>query len=126
MKSVVTLARTWDGSDYKPIYQIPAPTTREGINEIKEAVHRWIWKKAKGSRAIVDEFMDWRVLNWDMPDSVVCMIRAENHDTGHIKEFVYQRESDARKRLLKLKEENNITITVATHDEVILMTPTWL
>ena len=73
-----------------------------------------------------DEFMDWRVLNRDMPDSVVCMIRAENHDTGHIKEYVYQRESDARKRLLKLKEENNITITVATHDEVILMTPTWL
>ena len=38
-----------------------------------------------------DEFMDWRVLNWDMPDSVVCMIRAENVDTGHIKEYVYQR-----------------------------------
>ena len=73
-----------------------------------------------------DEFMDWRVLNWDMPDSVVCMIRAENVDTGHIKEYVYQRESDARKRLLKLKNENNITITVATHDEVILMTPGWL
>ena len=73
-----------------------------------------------------DEFMDWRVLNWDMPDSVVCMIRAENVDTGHIKEYVYQREADARKRLLKLKNENNITITVATQDEVILMTPGWL
>ena len=35
-------------------------------------------------------------------------------------------EADARKRLLKLKNENNITITVATHDEVILMTPGWL
>ena len=73
-----------------------------------------------------DEFMDWRVLNWDMPDSVVCMIRAENMDTGHIKEYVYQRESDAKRRLAKLKNENNISITVATHDEVILIKPSWI
>ena len=73
-----------------------------------------------------DEFMDWRVLNWDMPDSVVCMIRAENIDTGHIKEYVYQRESDAKRRLAKLKNENNISITVATHDEVILIKPSWI
>ena len=73
-----------------------------------------------------DEFMDWKVMGWDMPDSVVCMIRSENVDTGKIKEYIYQRESDARKRLLKLKNENNIRITVATHDEIILMTPSWL
>jgi hypothetical protein len=73
-----------------------------------------------------DEFMDWKVMGWDMPDSVVCMIRSENVDTGKIKEYVYQREADARKRLLKLKNENNIRITVATHDEIILMTPSWL
>ena len=70
-----------------------------------------------------DDFMDWRVLNWDMPESVVCMIRAENKDTGKIKEYVYQRESDARKRLTKLKSENNIVVTIATHDEILLMTP---
>ena len=58
-----------------------------------------------------------------MPDSVVCMIRAENKDTGKIKEYVYQRESDARKRLTKLKSENNIVVTIATHDEILLMTP---
>ena len=74
----------------------------------------------------VEEFMDWRVSSWDMPDSVVCMIRSENMDDGTIKEYIYQRESDARKRLTKLKDENNQRITVATHDEIVLMTPMWL
>ena len=78
-------------------------------------------------RAIeVEEFMDWRVSSWDMPDSVVCMIRSENMDDGTIREFIYQREGDARKRLTKLKDENNQRITVATHDEIVLMTPMWL
>ena len=70
-----------------------------------------------------EDFMDWRVLNWDIPDSVVCMIRAENTDTGKIKEYVYQRESDARKRLTKLKSDSNIIVTIATQDEILLMTP---
>ena len=48
---------------------------------------------------------------------------AENKDTGKIREYVYQRESDARKRLTKLKSENNIVVTIATHDEILLMTP---
>ena len=60
----------------------------------------------------VEEFMDWRVSSWDMPDSVVCMIRSENMDDGTVKEYIYQRESDFVRRLTKLKDENNQRITV--------------
>ena len=54
-----------------------------------------------------EDFMDWRVLNWDMPDSVVCMIRAENKDTGKIKEYVYQKQHAAENKISKLMKSGS-------------------
>ena len=70
-----------------------------------------------------EEFMEWKIAGWDLPDGIECIIRTMDTKTYKVKEYVYQRESDARKRLTKLKSENNIVVTIATHDEILLMTP---
>ena len=69
-----------------------------------------------------DEFMDWKVCGWDLPDSVECIIRSRNTRTNKVKEWIYERPADARKRLLKLKEDEDNDISVVTHDEIIHLT----
>ena len=38
-----------------------------------------------------EEFMDWKVCGWDLPDSVECIIRSHNTRTNKVKEWIYER-----------------------------------
>ena len=67
-----------------------------------------------------EELMDWKVMGWEIPSSVCCIMRAEHRETGKITEHVYTRPSAAANRIRKLIETNNIT--VANQDAVHLMT----
>ena len=44
-----------------------------------------------------EEFTQWKLAGWDLPESVVCIIRSE--ENGKIKEYTYQRECYAEDRL---------------------------
>ena len=73
----------------------------------------------------MDEFMEWRATQWELPSSVSALIRAQSHKTGKIKEYVYQQSKSAEKRVLALMddEDNLWDITMVTHDQVHQFTP---
>ena len=71
-----------------------------------------------------DDFMDWKMGGWEMPSSISCMIREKNIKTGKVKEYVYQRTHDAKKRAEKIMHEGKSEFIVCTHDEVHHMYPT--
>ena len=48
-----------------------------------------------------DDFMDWKIAGWRIPDAVLCIIREEDPKTGKVKEFTYKREHAARKKHMK-------------------------
>ena len=70
-----------------------------------------------------DEFMDWKMGGWEIPSSVSCIIREKNLKTGKIKEYTYQRTSEARKRARKIMDEAVSEFVVCTADEVHHMYP---
>ena len=69
-----------------------------------------------------EEFHDWKLCSWDLPDSVCCLIRCQNQLTGKTEEFVYQSEKAAGKRIQKLLEDQHNEITICDHDEIHLLT----
>jgi len=70
-----------------------------------------------------DDFMDWKMAGWEIPSSIVCIIRETNRQTGKVKEYVYQRESAAKKKARAIMAEGVSEFTVCTHDEVHHMYP---
>ena len=51
-----------------------------------------------------DEFMEWKTGGWELPSSVVCIIR-EQTKRGKIKEHVYKRSHAATDKIKKLMSE---------------------
>ncbi len=70
-----------------------------------------------------DEFMDWKLGGWEIPSSVACMIRETNLKTGKVKEYTYQRSSDAKRRARKIMDEAESEFIVCTSDEVHFVYP---
>lgn len=66
-----------------------------------------------------EEFEDWKIGGWELPSSVDCLMRCENLKTGKVKEWTYNRPAMARKKLLKLMEDENNVVTVCTADEIV-------
>jgi hypothetical protein len=65
-----------------------------------------------------EEFMDWRVGGWELPDGIECVIRARHKETYKVKEYVYQLAEYARRRVDRLMDAGDYDITIATHDAV--------
>ena len=63
-----------------------------------------------------DDFMDWKGQCWELPSTVVCLIREETV-TGKIKEHVYRREGSAKNKIRKLLERDAV-FTVCKHDAI--------
>ena len=70
-----------------------------------------------------DDFMDWKMGGWEIPASVVCMIRERNRKTGKVKEYIYSRESSAKKKARDIMDKGESEFIVCTHDEVHHMYP---
>ena len=64
-----------------------------------------------------EEVMDWKVHGWELPSSVVCIIRTTHPKTKKVKEYVYKRRHHAENKILQLKEDSNQEFVVTTHDE---------
>ena len=68
-----------------------------------------------------DEFMEWRVLGWEILPTHCCVIRART-DAGKVKEYSYKRWAAAEKKINKLMDDPDmIELTIADNDEVQLI-----
>ena len=68
-----------------------------------------------------EEFHDWKMCGWELPDSVFCVFRVENKTTGKVKEMVYQKPHAAHKKLLQLVDDPNIEVTVCDNEAIHLI-----
>ena len=65
-----------------------------------------------------DEFMDWKIAGWQIPNEVLCIIREEDPESGKVREFTYKREHAARKKTKEIMEAGYLfTICTANHLE---------
>ena len=65
-----------------------------------------------------DDLMDWKVANWELPDSVCCLIRVQDVETHKVTEYVHQSKGSAYKHLKRLMNTPKIDITVCDHNSV--------
>ena len=72
-----------------------------------------------------DEFMDWKILGYELPSSINCLIRERNLKTGKIKEYVYSRPMAARRKLEQRMASGDYEFTVCNEDAVHFLTPKW-
>ena len=90
------------------------------------------WKSFKDTPASYfeplsfDEFMDWKMAGWELPSSVSCIIRERNLTTNKVKEYVYNRTSDAKKRCRKIMDVGESEFIVCTSDAVHVMYPQYV
>ena len=71
-----------------------------------------------------DEFMDWKMLGWEIPSSVAAIVREQDLKTGEVKEYVYNTLSGANKRCKRIMKESKSEFLVCTHDDIAHMFPT--
>lgn len=69
-----------------------------------------------------DEFMINRVGGWDIPSSIVCIIRVQDIDTKKVSEFSYQRHHAAKRKVMELQEKR-CEITIADEDTIHWLVP---
>ena len=68
-----------------------------------------------------DEFMEWRILGWEILPTHCCIIRATSI-TGKVKEYSYKRWAAANRRITKLMDDiNMLEIVIANDEEVQLI-----
>ena len=86
------------------------------------------WKKIKAVPAeyfdalSVEDFMEWRLYNWEIPSSVACIIREENSVTGLITEYTYSKPSAAKAKVKQLMDAGH-DFVIANEEEVVDMKP---
>ena len=70
----------------------------------------------------VEDFFIWKLNGWDLPSSVLCVMRAEHKDTGKIKEHVYKSPKRAVNRLTKYMETGEWEVTAVSYTHLTLPT----
>ena len=71
-----------------------------------------------------DQFLDWKIHGYDIPDSVFGILRLEDKKTGKITEKFYSSPHHARRCLDKSLKENK-DITLCTMDGIYHLTPSF-
>tara|TARA_R100000781_G_scaffold83643_1_gene51490 strand:- start:429 stop:740 length:312 start_codon:yes stop_codon:yes gene_type:complete len=70
-----------------------------------------------------EEFLDWKIGGYEIPDHIACIIRAKNLETGKIKEHVYQLRHAAKKKCRKLMNTGAYELTIVQRDTVHVLYP---
>ena len=65
-----------------------------------------------------EDFHDWRLCQWELPENVTCIIRCKDTRTQKVEEFVYQNVRAAGVRIEKLMQNPFHEITIADADEI--------
>jgi len=68
-----------------------------------------------------EEFFEWRVHGWEIPEPHLCVIRVYNRDTQRVSEYSYKKVSAANKCIEKLTKNPANEITIADDDEITLL-----
>lgn len=68
-----------------------------------------------------EDFESWRIGGWEIPSSVICIMRAENIRTGKITEHTYQQPKAAHKRLLKYMQSGEYEVVIANAEAIHLI-----
>lgn len=85
------------------------------------------WKRIKDAPDEVfksctwDDFHDWRLCSWDLPESVACIIRVSKIDSGKVTEYVYKSGKHASNKIQQLCTDPNNEITIADDEEIHLL-----
>ena len=53
-----------------------------------------------------DQFEDWRVFGYELPDSVYSLVRTKDEETGKVEEFYYNTERGTRQRMKRAMKDN--------------------
>ena len=69
-----------------------------------------------------NEFMEWKLGGWELPSSVVCIIRETDTKTKKVKEHVYSKQSYAIKKIHSLMDEGK-EFTICDEAQVQQMYP---
>ena len=70
-----------------------------------------------------EEFMDWKMMGWEIPSSVAAIVREQDLNTGEVKEYIYNTTSGANKRCKRIMKESKSEFLVCTHDDIAHMFP---
>ena len=70
-----------------------------------------------------DEFMDWKILGYEIPSSINCIIREKRLDTGEVTEYVYRTTGHARNKARQIMDEGVSEFVVCTAEAVHHMYP---
>tara|TARA_B000000609_G_C24056697_1_gene284308 strand:+ start:233 stop:553 length:321 start_codon:yes stop_codon:yes gene_type:complete len=70
-----------------------------------------------------EDFMDWKIGGYEIPQDVACLLRVKNLDTGKVKEHVYQLRHAAKKKCRKLMSSGNYEVVVVQRDTVHFLYP---
>ena len=73
-----------------------------------------------------EEFMDWKVAGYELPSSVVCIIREKNLRTGKVKEHVYQKPSAAQDKINTIMSKAESELTVCHEDQIDHLYPKYM
>ena len=70
-----------------------------------------------------EDFMDWKMGGYEIPDNVVCLIRDRNLKTNKVTEHVYKQSPAAHKLIKKLAHKGDSELTICTHNAVAHIAP---
>lgn len=82
------------------------------------------WKQYKDSPSEwfdampFEQFMDWKVANWELPSSVGCIIRETNINSGKVTEHIYRRPHAAQTKVKKMMAKGESEFVVCTPEEI--------
>jgi len=71
-----------------------------------------------------EELMDWKVGGWEIPSSIYCIIRCMNKKTKKVKEFVYQSQGQAIRKMDVLASDPDHEVTLCTNEFIGQAVPT--
>ena len=70
-----------------------------------------------------DEFMEWRVDSWVLPEEIEVLIRATHMPTHKVKEYVYKRKHAAENKVRNLIAKDTHEFVVCTHESIHYVHP---
>ena len=53
-----------------------------------------------------DQFEDWKIYGYELPDSVYSLVRTKDELTGKVEEFFYNTEKGTKQRLKRAMKDN--------------------
>ena len=72
-----------------------------------------------------EDFMDWKIGGYEIPSSVVCMIRETDVKTRKVKEYIYSSERAAKNKARSIMKKGESEFIVCTPNEIHHMEPQW-